>query len=238
MSPRLSSCAALVLAVGCGGSEGSGLFGGPQGSAAHAGASGSSGSSGSAGDSSSGGVVSGGNGGSSGSGGGISAGGTLGSSGGRVGDGGASAGGVGDGGASSGGSDGVDAGPCTQGEQRECACPKFPGTETCNGGVFGPCACPECREGFQSTCKCPDGSDGTANCIDGRLGGCLGCPVAPSGCLVGMTCSSSGSSSTPLCVVNSALPPSCTRDADCAGLGVGCFPLPILGGECLKTCTP
>jgi hypothetical protein len=45
-------------------------------------------------------------------------------------------------------------------------------------------------------------------------------------------------SNTPYCATSTGLPPGCSKDADCAALGVSCIVLPILGGMCLKTCTP
>jgi hypothetical protein len=134
-----------------------------------------------------------------------------------------------------------DAGPtvCQDGQQKACACPIASGVSTCQAGVFGPCACPSCEEGKQSDCACPDGtSSGVANCVGGRLGGCRGCPVAPSGCPVGVPCTASGQGSTPYCGSQGGLPPSCANNEDCALYGVNCTFLPIIGGVCLKSCTP
>jgi hypothetical protein len=226
---------AVVLVGGCGGSSGNDLFG----SGAHAGAGGraaggisstggtsrAGGTSSTGGTSNTGGVI-----GNAGAGGASGAGGIVAQTGG--------AGGAAAGAPPVGGADSGPPPPCVQGTQEACACASGGGTRTCNNGAFGACVCGACQEGVQSPCSCPNGSPGVANCTGGKLSGCIGCPVGPSGCPVGMACTRSGTSSTPYCGDGTGLPPGCTVNADCAALGVNCLVLPLAGGLCFKTCTP
>jgi hypothetical protein len=53
-----------------------------------------------------------------------------------------------------------------------------------------------------------------------------------------MGCTAAGNGGQYVCTEQNGLPTACVTTGDCAALGVGCFTLPIVGGLCLKLCSP